>query len=173
VPSKLPKIDQLKLHILLNDPSITIKRVLKPSPAYLISHHDQHWLIWLKSSKWLEVDNKRESIGELHYGEISTFYQKCIERPSKLPPNHGKKWNKDDTEFLYSYISQGKSIVDIADLLGRTPTSILMKASYFFGMSFDHVDPSSIDNDLTIVELIDAGISKYENIADEEVSLSD
>lgn len=168
MPSKLPKIDQLKLHILLSEPSIKIKRVLKPSPAYLISHYDQHWLIWLKSSRWLEVGKNREPIGELYYGDVLTFFQKCIEHPSRLPPNHGKKWNKEDTEFLYSYISQDKSILDIADLLGRTTTSVLMRASFLLGVDLDHVDPASIDDDLTVIELIDETITRYEDIADEK-----
>lgn len=113
--------------------------------AYWVRFNDRSWIVWTDPVQWVEVavDDRPRLVGEMHFGSIAVFYQKCIEESSRLPANHGKKWVENDVKQLFELIDADASAESAAEALGRSVGSILAKTGGLLGMDFGYIDVSS------------------------------
>lgn len=148
-------IDAVKLSLLRKNPAVDIQ--CREQGTYLVSFASQSWLLWTKSSRWVEVDpeDHDERLGEMHYGPVGMFYEKHIRQKRSLPENHGKLWVEDDIELLYELIDEDGPIKQIAEKLGRSVSSVIAKAGTLLGYDFSYLNTSRGIDNLTFGSLVE------------------
>jgi hypothetical protein len=146
--------DGLILSILRRNPDVDICRL--DEGQYFVKFGEQAWLFWTTSSRWVEVDpeSRDERLGDMHYGPIAVFYEKCIKRRRDLPINHGKLWVEEDIDSLYELIEEDESIQQIAEKMGRSVSSIVAKTGSLLGYDFSHLNTSKGMDELTFSKLM-------------------
>jgi len=147
-------IDGLKLSLLRRNPDVSVCRLEKG--PYLVTYANKAWLLWTYSSRWVEVDplDHEDWLGDMHYGPVAVFYEKHIRQKKGLPKNHGKLWVEEDIELLYELIDEDEPIVEIAEKMGRSASSVIAKTGTLLGYDFSYLNTTRGIDNLTFGKLL-------------------